>query len=424
MSAAFVSGAVAALLSEYPTLTPAALGGLLKATAFRQMSGVPAGLTGPDPRWRSTIGWGAIDLYAARLEQVQPARSQVARLELRGVLPNQVQATLRTQRETGAAWFVFERAPDLGGAPGTFAAHDSVSAAGDASLEDANNRASYLRTWDVPNGELGSAFWYRISYTEAGVRHDGPARKFVSPVGPPAATIEATIVHNAYDSDVSAQILVGETEGAIASETSSWSFPLPGTASAVSSDWVTGLSATGNVAWTFSIDVPQGAGIESFLPPRADKPWRLEVTEGGFLNRSGRVSDFRVIWHKPSGVDEIFTGAPVPRQTLEGSTVYVVSPTGATDVPMAENGLDLRIGPNPVLGGQKVRFFTKRPHAGPIRIHDVAGREIAQVDLARSGDGFTAVWEARDGSGRALAPGLYFARAGREAMARLVLLKP
>ena len=40
----------------------------------------------------------------------------------------------------------------------------------------------------------------------------------------------------------------------------------------------------------FSVDVPGGGGISSFLPPSPDKPWRLDVTEGGFLNRSGRVT--------------------------------------------------------------------------------------------------------------------------------------
>ena len=425
MAAAFVSGAVAALRSAYPSLTPSAMGDLLQATAWRTLAGAPIGTGGVDPRWRSSVGFGVIDLYAARLEEEQPLRSQIDRLEVKAVPPGQVQSTIRTQRELGAAFFVFERAPDVNGAAGEFAPFDSAAATGDGSLADANNRGAYTRTWTLPNGQLGQAYWYRASYTEGGVRHDTPARRLVNPTGPPVATIQATIVHNAYDNDVIAQVLVdGGAGAASATQQSGWTFPLPGTASAVSSDWVTGLSATGNVAWTFSVDVPGGSGIESFLPPRSDKPWRLDVTEGGFLNRSGRVTDFRVIVHNPTG-DAVYLGAPLPMQTLEGTTVHVTAPASAVSVPEAGAvTFDLRLGPNPVVGGARVRFWSQKPIREPVRVHDLQGREVARFAFSPGGGGYGATWEARDAAGHPLAPGLYFARLGREAGLRLVVLRP
>src|SRR5262249_46795591 len=153
-------------------------------------------------------------------------RSQIDRLEVKPIPPNQVQATIRTQREMGATYFVFERAPDVNGAPGEFAPIDSLPATGDASLADARNRAAYTRTWSVPNGARGLALWYRASYTEGGSRWDTPARRVVNPSGPPLATIQATIVHNAYDNDVVADVTVNGGAGATsAMPQSGWTFP-------------------------------------------------------------------------------------------------------------------------------------------------------------------------------------------------------
>ena len=424
MAAAFVSGAAAALRSEYPSLTSGAIADLLRATAWRQLPGAPNGVGGVDPRWRSGVGFGVIDLYAARLEKEQPVRSQIDRLEVKALPPNQLRGTIRTQREMGASSFVFERASDQGGAPGTFAPYDSVAATGDGSLSDPSNRGVYTRTWSVPNGQLGLAYWYRVSYTEGGVRYDGPARRVVNPAGAAVATIQTTIVHNAYDNDVSAQVVVGDG-GAVTNinQSAGQTFVLPGTPSAVSSDWVTGLSTTGNVAWTFSVDVPAGGGIDSFLPPRPDRPWRLDVGEGGFLNRSGRVTDFRVIVHNPNG-DDVYMGTPLPVQTLEGATVHVTSPANALGVPIAESGLELRLGPNPVIGGARMRWWSRQPVTQPVRVNDLQGRQVARVVFSPSGGGYGATWEARDTAGHPLAPGLYFARLGRATGVRLVVLQP
>jgi hypothetical protein len=425
MAAAFVSGAVAALRSAYPALTPAQIASVLRATGYRPLADVPSGVGGSDPGWYSPIGFGAVDLHAALLEIAQPGRSQVRRLELR-TSPTEITATLRTQRELGAAFFVFERAQDAAGLPGTFAAVDSVAATGDPSLSDGTNLQTYSRVWNVPGSERGVPFWYRVSYTEGGVRYNGPARRFVSPTGPPVATVEVTIVHNAYDNDVDAAIELGGAEGSgsIGGGASSappvLAYPLPGTSAAVASDWVTGASANGNIAWSFAIDIPQGAA-GAYLPPDPAQPWRLRVTEGGFLNRSGRVSDYRIVYHGPGG-DYVTTGGPLPLQTVEGVTSYALAPASATGVDGAAVAGGLRIGPNPLPAGATVTFALGSSPHGDLRVFDLAGREVGRAPFRDDHGAWQARWVAGDRQGRALPAGLYFARAGSAGVARLVVL--
>src|SRR6185503_9545361 len=79
MAAAFVTGTAALLRSAQPSLSPEALAALLRATARRDLSGLPAGATGPDPRWFSPRGFGVLDAYAAELEWAQPQRTQIRR---------------------------------------------------------------------------------------------------------------------------------------------------------------------------------------------------------------------------------------------------------------------------------------------------------------------------------------------------------
>src|SRR5262249_36890228 len=151
---------------------------------------------------------------------LQPEYSQVVSLELTPA-STALHATLRTQRERGTSFFAFERAPNEGGAPGAWAGIDSVPAAGDSSLAT-SDRTEYPRTWSVPADEYGASFWYRIAWTEDGVRRASPARRVTSPIGPPAATIEYTVVHDAYDHDVTGAISAASGAGSV-------TLPLPGT---------------------------------------------------------------------------------------------------------------------------------------------------------------------------------------------------
>ncbi|HTM57315.1 MAG TPA: S8 family peptidase [Candidatus Udaeobacter sp.] len=411
MAAAFVSGAVAALRSAYPSLTPDAIANVLEETARRDLGGTPSSLGGPDPRWKSTLGYGTIDLYAARLELDQPSRSQIEGLSLAGS-ESSITATLRTQRERGATHFVFERASDLAGSPGAFTPVDSVTAAGDSSLADPDDRTSYARVWAVPANERGVTFWYRVSYTEGGVRYDTPSRPFQSPTGPAVATILLTVVHDAYDHDLTGVI---QASGGGAT----FSVPLPGTSAAVSSDWVNGESTTGTESWTFRIDVPQGTASA----PSAATPLWLRVDEGGYLNRSGRVTQFDVVWHGISG-DVTYNGGPIPLVTVEGQQSYASIPQGSLAAGNPATARAPRFGPNPVVAGSSVSFAIPSGASRALEIFDLSGRRVATVPFLASAGASTATWRTRDGAGRALPAGVYLARLGAGRSVRIAVVRP
>jgi hypothetical protein len=416
MSAAFVTGAVACLRAAAPSLSPAAIAALLRDTAWRGTAGLPGGPAGSDPRWQAARGFGALDLYAAKLELEARNQTQVARLAIEPSDTN-LAVELRTQRERGVSSFDFERAPDVAGSPGVFGVVDDVTANGDSSLADLTNRQVYLRTWSVPGNERGLPFWYRVAWTEGGVRFSTLARRVISPTGPSAATIEVTVVHNAYDEDVDATIEVGATGG----NPASLAWTLPGSSAAVASDWVDGTSVNGNVAWTFRIEVPSGAS-NTWLPPNPSAPWWLRVTEGGFLNRSGRVTRYRLI-HHASGGDVIYDGGPIPLGTIEGQTVAATLPANAVGVgPVTPTAHALRAGPNPARVGGRIEFSTSASAGKDVEIFDLTGRRIARVPLALRGGDRRASWGLRDQRGQPVRPGVYLARASEGERVRVVVL--
>ncbi len=419
-AAAMVAGAAALLRSAYPGLSPAQLTEFLASSARRELPGLAAGTAGADPRWDSARGFGLLDVYAAGLEAADPSRTQVRRFALSASGPL-IAAEVWTQREMGALRLVIDRAPDNAGAPGTFAPSDSFLCAGDGSLLDVTNRTVYTRTWNVPPAEQGVTFWYRVSFLEAGVRHSGPARPVTSDVAASAATLEAVIVHNAYDHDLDAAF---EAVSGYAGPPATLLLPLPASSSAVTSTWVSGLSATGNIEQTFRMEVP-AAMASGFLPPSDSSPWTLRATEGGYLNRAGRIERFRLTWHAPGG-DVIYDGVPSSASTLEGATTRVRIPaavTGIGDLPPTAVASGLVLSPNPARSGATIAFSASLAGASEVLVFDLAGRRVGRAPLvATSKDRAEARWKAQDVHGTALAPGVYFARAGRSPARRLVVI--
>jgi hypothetical protein len=407
MAAAVVSGAVAALRGDHPELTPAEIASLLRATARP----LPAGGPPPVSRWSPNAGYGVVDLYAARLEADEPEHSQVRRLEIT-TTDTTVHASLWTMRERGVSYFAFERAPDVSGSPGTFVAIDSVAATRDSSLADNTNAQLYDRDWQVAAEDRGRGYWYRISHSEGGLRYFSPARSVVLPTGPPAATIRLKIAHNAYDNDLTGDIVVPG-----GSATPAFTLPLPGTSAAMSSDWTNGTSTLGNVEWTFEISVPAGLA-ESYLPPSQSSPWQLRVGEGGFLNRSGRILDYRLIWHGPSG-DQEYAGGPLPQLTVEGSESNAWIPASVVGVDPMPARSAFSLYPNPAVSGGRVSFTLPGSTVDRVEIFDLAGRRVGSVATRGL---TTAAWTARDRSGQPLAPGIYFVREGSRPLGRMVIV--
>ena len=216
----------------------------------------------------------------------------------------------------------------------------------------------------MPPGEYGLARWFRAAWTENGERWSGPAVRVAGPVGPSEATIFATIVHDAYDTDVDGVALTAG--GAIA-------LPLPAGSAAIATDWVDGVSATGTIEQTFRVEVPQGLA-SAWLPPSWARPWALELTEGGFLNRSGRLTDFRIVWHSPGG-DLEYVAGPMPVPTIEGGTVEARIPLAGTAVEPGAREAGL-VAPNPVRAGDAVTFAVRPGALGAVEVFDLAGRRV------------------------------------------------
>jgi hypothetical protein len=200
----------------------------------------------------------------------------------------------------------------------------------------------------------------------------------------------------------------------------SWSHVLPGTSAAFSSDWVNGTSAIGSVAWTFRIEVPPGVTG----PPGNSQHWTLRVNEGGYLNRAGRITDYRVIWHGPT-TDTEYPGGPLPLPTIEGQTVNASAPEATAGVDGAL-GLTGRIhfAPNPVRAGAPVTFWLAAGSAQSLDVFDVCGRRAARIPLAPSGDRMTGQWETRGPSAAPVVPGIYLVRAGSGARVRIAVIGP
>jgi hypothetical protein len=235
-----------------------------------------------------------------------------------------------------------------------------------------------------------------------------------------------TIVHNAYDHDLTGTISVGASSSALqpgsgTGAAAALAFRLPATSAAVASDWVTGVSTLGNVSWTFRVEVPVGEA-ETYLPPSSSNPWWLTVDEGGYANRSGRLASYRLIWHTPGG-DQVWEGGPVPMQTWEGGTTRATVPAGIVGVGSPPSAQRLRFGPNPVAAGDWVTFVLPTLPGGALQVFNPAGRKVAQVPIEPTGAGALARWMTRDAAGRPLPSGVYFAHAGGESIARIVVLR-
>lgn len=408
MAAAFASGAAAALRSLDPALTPAQVEATLIATARRNGAGIPVGAPGPDPRWSAARGFGVLDLYAAVLERTETVHTQVRRLMM-SATPTTITAEAWTMRERGAPYIVFERAPDLGGLPGTFVALDSLLTIGDPSLLDGDDTHEYARSYSVPPAEYGMVWWWRVATADGAERHACPAVRMAAPTGPSEATVYVTLVHDAYDTDVDAALVAGD---------GAYALPMPGSAAAISTDYVDGVSAFGTIALTFRLEVPAGAA-SAWLPPTAEAPWKLRLGEGGFLNRSGRLTRLEFVWHSPAG-DLLYSASPVPLPTLEGATVEADIPAASTGVGTAA-GLAPGASPNPVVGGGLLAFVRPTARPGPFQVYDVNGRRVVSIDVAAVG-GSTFRWRAADASGRPLAPGVYLARFGHHRPIRFVVV--
>jgi hypothetical protein len=110
-----------------------------------------------------------------------------------------------------------------------------------------------------------------------------------------------------------------------------------------------------------------------------------------------------------------------------GLASLVAPPTGSTGrVTPLVAGL-WNLGPNPATGALKLRFDLPREAQADLAVFDVTGARVATLLSGVSPAGSrTLTWNASDGRGRRVAPGLYFARLevdGRTWMTRVVIIR-
>ena len=121
------------------------------------------------------------------------------------------------------------------------------------------------------------------------------------------------------------------------------------------------------------------------------------------------VDSLRVIW--PDGSVEVRTAVSADQVlTVWPSTVSAVGDDVAGDLPRLVTGLK-GIAPNPFNPATRVRFDLERPGPVRLRVYDVAGRFVRELEnrVLPAGVHY-AVWRGRDHADRAVAAGVYFLR--------------
>lgn len=344
MAAPHVAGCAALLLHAKPTLTPLQLRAILQNTAEHNIPTTkPSGDRGQDPygvdaNYDPSSGWGLVDVYAAVKEALNSTSGvQVTQIRAVPVVPGaRIDVTWITQREYPFLGFDLYRAPDVGGSPGTFVKLNTlpIAPAGDPVIEGDDNRTTYVYQDADPSLALGQAYWYRVDWIDLlAVSHAEPAVSVEYGQLARVATAYYSLVHNAADNDLEVRIgadrdyspgSLGQADyevlGPGESQQDSARVILPG---GVPPN--TGTSTIGTIEHFWSVGFNAGDGAEVHLPPSQSRPWFLAVRDGGFVNRTGRISGFSLFVNdfpgSPGGVTYFTDHVPMPQPMVEGGAV-------------------------------------------------------------------------------------------------------
>jgi subtilisin family serine protease len=388
MSTPAVSGVCALVRQANPNLTPLEIRSIIQNTAEHfiptakaiQPANDPFGL---DPNYNPACGWGSIDAYAAVKEALN-STSGVQVVQFRPVARPAdlaVDVTWVTQREYAFQGFHVYRATDVSGAPGAFAqitpALVPQSVDGDPNIEGDDNRTPYVFVDADPALVLGQTYWYQVAWVAIdGTPNFEPAAPVDFGEPPRLATVFYSIAHDepdtdlnisfgvsrAYDAESSDYLVVGD-----AKEAEQDSMVLLGPANAAT-------ATIGNENHFWSIGLSENDGVAPFLPPGntgIPNPWFLNVIEGHFINRAGRITSFSVFVHDAPGSSSgtlYVTNSVLPAPTIEGQATTVWVPDRATPV-------------------ESARLFTSSERGGV--------RVTAQLDDALTG---SRVWVSRASS--------------------------
>ncbi len=131
------------------------------------------------------------------------------------------------------------------------------------------------------------------------------------------------------------------------------------------------------------------------------------------LDTAGSVFDVDVVDASGGGVLVSACGKSVHAGTGgRGGDLYLIAVTPVVAVEPAPPGAgpELVSGPNPFRTGTTMRFTLPAAVHYTLTVHDATGRLLRRFDGASPTGTGTVHWDGRDGSGRAVAPGVYFAR--------------
>ena len=303
MSTPHVSGVCALLKQADPTLTGTEARTILQNTAIHHIPSAkgdrPYDPFGLDPNYDPMSGWGEVDAYAAAKE-VLNSTSGVQVVQIRAqARPDDgaIDVFWWTQREYSFDGFNVHRAPDLGGAPGSFTQLNGapIAGTGDPVIEADDNREAYVYVDGDPSLVLGQTYWYQIEWV------DGSSGNLEPPVPaefgnqPLVATIFYSLQHNTPDNDLFVKL---GTSGVYDPTTPDY-FTL-GEGSGRADDSVVhepanaATATIGYIEWFWSRGFTVADGIAAFLPPSQGHPWFVNVADAGYVNRTGSHTGFSI----------------------------------------------------------------------------------------------------------------------------------
>ncbi|MEO5988961.1 MAG: S8 family serine peptidase, partial [Candidatus Eisenbacteria bacterium] len=344
MATPHVSGCAALILQANPGLSPMQVRSVLQNTAEHNVPTLKvAGDRGQDPfgldaNYDPSCGWGLVDVYAACKEALNSASGvQVVKIRpLANPAASRIDFTWITQREYPFQGFNVYRAPNVNNAPGTFAKLNAslIPGAGQPAIQGVANRTPYVFVDADPALVLGQSYWYRVDWVDLGGGvHAEPALAVAYGTLARVATAFYQIVHNAVDNDLTIRLGsdYGRSIGSLGGADMEVLGPgekaqdsvrviLPSTVPAN-----TGSSALGTLEHFWSVGFRQGDAAEAFLPPSYGTPWFLSVTDGGYVNRTGRLTSYSIFVNdspgSPSGTTYVTDHAPMPSPLVEGGVV-------------------------------------------------------------------------------------------------------
>jgi subtilisin family serine protease len=327
MATPTIAGLCAVILQANPKLSPDQVRQVLQNSAdHRTDTGKQppsaADPFGVDPNYHPSWGWGEPDVYAAALEAMNDATTQVIRIAAtpqRG--PDGVRVDWVSQREIDLVRYIVQRAPDRFGVPGDWLNQTQVAmTAQHPEILRQPNRHPYSWTDTDPTLVPTETYWYRIQWLDFHNRlHSEPPLSVRIADSPVVARVRFSWTHNYSDGDLVVRFGTGTN-----TRSPVWQRPAPGAPAADSVVTVPGVNFTGTLRHYFHLDLTAADLVNGFLPPSSANPWFLSVKEGGFINTKGTVNDFAIdVFDGPTTTTYAAPNPPTPTVEKQETVFWI-----------------------------------------------------------------------------------------------------